>query len=246
MAKTHTVSGRMQWQLAILLSVVAIVPFSGAYAHENGEATSKPMAAGTGVEVNIGSNGNVLVRGAKVTSVSGATVNANTSLGSSVLNWIVKTDSETDFTAHKGGSNGIASIAVGDIVSFRGALDQSASGLTVQAKQVKDWSSVETKTKIEGIVSSINTTLNSFTIKRGDATTTVQTNGSTKFTEDGDSASFADIILNAKVKIAGLFSASSSVMTASTVEIDEDGDSNGKHSLRGWFNGGAWLKFWHK
>ena len=197
-------------------------------------------SAGSGVEIQIAANGNALVRGAQVTAVSGTQVNANTSLGSSVLNWIVKTDADTDFSATKGGSDGIANIAVGDTISFRGKIDQAVSGLTVNAKQVKDWTSVETKAKLEGMVTSINSTLASFTVKTKSGTTTVQTSSSTKFTEDGDSASFADIVLNAKVKLQGMLNASSSVFTATSVSIDEDGD-NGKH--RGWFKG--WFKRWH-
>lgn len=239
MTQTYRVREHSLSQLAGLLAVLVLFPFAGAHADN--------MKAGTGIEVNIGSNGGVLVRGAQVTSVNDATINADTSLGSMVLSWIVQTDADTNFSTQKGGATGIANIAVGDIVSFRGAIDQNTSGLTVRAKQVKDWTVLETKTKIEGIVSSINTTLNSFTIKRGDATTTVQTNSSTKFTEDGDSASFADIILNAKVKIAGLFNASSSVMTANSVEIDEDGswDKDDNKEWREWIKSKVWLKLWH-
>lgn len=227
--------------------MVAFLQLTG-IAHADSDKKSG-VSAGTGVEVNIGSNGNVLVRGAKVTSVSDSTINANTSLGSSVLSWVVKTDSNTDFSAHKNGAEGLANIAVGDIVSFRGTIDQAVTGLTVNARQVKDWSSVETKAKLEGIVTSINATLGSFTVSKRNATTTVQTSSSTKFTEDGDTASFADIFLNAKVKIQGFFNASTSVFTASSVEIDEDHDDgwdkDDRKQWRDWIRSKVWLKFWN-
>lgn len=224
-----------------VVASVALFGFAGAAFADSGNG-------GVGVEVNIGANGGALVRGAKVTGVSGSTVNANTSFGASVMNWIVKTDSDTEFTADKGGASGIANIAVGDIISFRGTIDQAVAGLTVKAKVVKDWSSVETKKNVNGVVTSINTTLNSFTVMKGNATTTVQTSSSTKFTEDGDAATFADLFVNAKVKLKGMFNASSSVFTATAVEIDgnndDENDHGGKH--RGWLNVGGWFKLWNK
>jgi len=237
---THTT--RLYSLLAVVLAIVALVPFATAFA-DSGSGSKN----GTGVEVNIGANGSALVRGAKVPGVSSTTVNANTSLGSSVLSWIVKTDSNTDFSATKNGAEGIANIAVGDTISFRGTIDQAVSGLTVNAKVVKDWTHVETKTKLEGIVTSINATLNSFTISHKNSTTTVQTSSSTKFTEDGDNATFADIFLNAKVKIQGLLNASSSVFTATSVEIDEDNnwDNDDKKEWRSWIKSKVWLKLWN-
>lgn len=203
---------------------------------------------GSGIKIQIDADGDALVRGAKVTSVSSTTVNANTSLGSSVLSWIVKTDSNTDFISVKGAAEGLANIAVGDIISFRGTVDQSVSGLTVKAEQVKDWTAVETKAKIEGIVTSINATLGSFTIKNGSGTTTVQTGSSTSFKKDGVAATFASLFLNAKVKVQGLLNASSSVVTAQSVAIDTDDDNSWDHNdrkeWRTWIKSKVWLN-WH-
>lgn len=237
------------WKVAALAIALAIFPLAGqVHAHDGGGK------AGLGVEVNIGANGGALVRGAEVTAVSDSEIKAETSLGQSVISWIVKTDSETDYSAHKGGAEGRENIAVGDTISFRGVIDQSVSGLTVKAKQVKDWSSVETKAALTGVVTSINTTLGSFTVKKGDATTTVQTSSSTKFSEDlprgkagGDGASFADIVLSAKVKLAGFFNASTTIFTANSVEIDKDGswDKEDKKEWREWIKSKVWLKLWN-
>lgn len=227
---------------AAVVAAVAVFGFAGAAYADNG-------SSGRGVEVQIGANGSALVRGAQVTAVSGTDVSAKTSLGASVMNWIVKTDSDTDFTANKNGASGLANIAVGDTISFRGTIDQAVSGLTVKAKTVKDWSSVEAKAKLEGVVTSISTSLNSFTVMKGNSTTTVQTSSSTKFTEDGDSANFADLFLNAKVKLAGMFNASSSVFTATSVAIDEDNDDDDKWNKddkkewRNWIRSKIWLKW---
>lgn len=236
-------SSTVYWTLSSIavLALSVLMSSTVAYADHGSDKGGSSVQTGTGVEVNIGANGSALVRGAQVTNVSGSQVDAKTSLGSSVLSWIVKTDSNTDFTTNKNGTSGIANIAVGDTISFRGTIDQSVAGLTVQAKQVKDWTSVETKARLEGVVTSINTTLASFTLSNKNGTTTVQTNSSTKFTDEDGSATFADIVLNAKVKLQGLLNASSSVFTATSVQVNDD---NGRHN--GWFNAKAWFKLWHK
>lgn len=224
------------------MAVFALFPFAGkAYAHEDSSNKNK---SGTGVEVNIGANGSALVRGAKVTGVSGSQINANTNYGSSVLSWIVKTDGNTNFTSNKG-SSGLANVAVGDTISFNGALDQAASGLTVSAKVVKDWTQVVSKKNLSGIVTSINATLGSFTVAEGTATTTVQTSSSTTFKKNGGSATFADIFLNAKVKVLGMFNASSSVVTAQSVDFGTSTKKDDHESGIGrWMKGGNRFKFW--
>lgn len=242
----HIISvGRSSYSLialGLLVASLAIFP-SATFAHED----SKSNKGGTGVEVAISANGDTLVRGAKVTSVSGSTINATTNYGSSKLDWTVKTDGGTEFTANKGGS-GLSQIAVGDTVSFRGSIDQAVSGLTVNAKVVKDWTQVETNKSLSGIVTSINATLNSFTLSHNDATTTVQTNSSTDFEVNGKDGSFASLFLNAKIKVKGLFNASSSVLTASEVDISSSSpkwgwDGNDKKEWKDWIKSKVWMNW---
>ena len=240
----------------VVVAALALFPLASVSADQDKDKSNgKNGTSGGGVEVNLGANGSALVRGAKVTSVSGTTVNATTNYGSSQLSWRVMTDGNTEFTSHKGSTNGLANIAVGDSISFRGSLDQSVSGLTVKAKIVKDWSQVETKRTLEGVVSSINTTLGSFTISRNGSTsspqaTTVQTSSSTEWR--GDANSFADLVLNASVKIKGFFNASTSVMTALSVAVDEDRDNDSdddrwnkgdENELRNWIKSKVWLNW---
>ena len=220
------------------VSALTILAFAG-MAH----ADSLP-----GVDIHIGAGGNAQVDGAKVTAVSGSDVSANTSFGSSVMNWLVKTDGNTEFSA-KGGASGLANIAVGDVISFRGAVDQTVTGLTVKAKALKDWSKTVAKTRIDGTVNSINTSLNSFVVTNGTATTSVQTDSSTKFSVNGKSGAFADLFLNAKVRLMGMFNASSTIFNATSVDIasttksHKDDDHDKRDWMRGIFRGNFWVHF---
>lgn len=249
MNQTHYVGGSYSLLgTGVIIAAMALFPFMGT-AHADNDHKNYGSKSGSGVEINIGGNGNVLVRGAKVTSVSSSTVSANTNYGSSILGWTVKTNGDTEFTTNKGGSTGIAQIVVGDVISFRGSLDQAISGLTVNAKVVKDWTQVESKKTYKGVVTSINATLNSFTLSHGDATTTIQTNSGTKFKlANGDTGSFADIFLNAKVKVMGMWNASSTVLTATSVDVGTTTKKNGwdnkdKHELRNWIRSQVWLNW---
>lgn len=194
-----------------------------------------------GVSVDVGANGAALVRGAEVTAVSDSEVKAETSWGGAVLSWVVKTDSNTEYLGTNGTSVARNEITVGDTISFRGVIDQALSGLTVKAKVVKDWSKMKAQEKFSGKVTSINSSLNSFVVTHGTSTTTVETTSATTFTKDDDNAAFADIALNSKVKLVGTWNASSTVFTASTVDIDEHDKRDGK-KWRSWFRSHSWLK----
>ncbi len=134
--------------------------------HDNGKGNDdheRAVSLGSTLEVHISDNGNVLVRGAKVTAVSGSTVTANTSWGATALTWTVNTDSNTQFVHRFGGQSALASVAVGDFVSFQGPLSSTNTGLTVMAKVFKNWSAASMNTQIprvlEGKIKSIASTV---------------------------------------------------------------------------------------
>lgn len=99
------------------------------------------LPAAPSLAVFIGPNGSVLVRGAKVTAESGATLSAETAWGSTNITWTLHTSASTAFSGFSGSGATSSAIAVGDIVSFRGALDRAASSaFTVNATAIRDWS----------------------------------------------------------------------------------------------------------
>lgn len=230
-----------QFFVSAVIASLAIGAFAGVASAAN------INDSGLGVSVDVGANGNALVRGAEVTAVTDSEVKAETSWGSAVLNWVVKTDAETEYVGNNGKEMARGDIAVGDTISFRGTLDQTVSSLVVKAKVVKDWTkSVAAGVKLHGNVGSINSTLKSFVITDGSATTTVATNSSTRFEKNGDDASFADITLDSNVKVKGTWNASSTVLTATEVDIKSGSkkgwDKNDRKSWRNWIRSKVWLK----
>ncbi len=129
---------------------------------DNGQQFRNAHALGSTLEVHINDNGRVLVRGAKVTSVDGATIHAAMSWNAASLTWTIVTNNGTKFVARSGETRALPGIAVGDYVSFSGNLAGGASGsFTVNASAVKDWSMnvpANVKTTVEGKVQSVSGT----------------------------------------------------------------------------------------
>lgn len=106
------------------------------------------LPAAPALAVFIGPSGSVLVRGAKVTAVGATTLSATTAWGSASIAWTLHTNARTVFSGRSGAGATSDIVAVGDIVSFRGALDQTAaSAFTVNATAVRDWSKGEASQK---------------------------------------------------------------------------------------------------
>lgn len=109
--------------------------------HGNSEQAIEVHQRGSALEVHISDKGKVNVRGAKVTAISGNTINASVIWGSVSLNWGVNVLPETRLVKKFGAASIISEISVGDIIGFQGSLiTTSASPIMVNATIVKDWS----------------------------------------------------------------------------------------------------------
>ena len=181
-----------------------------------GEQINEAHATGSTLEVHINDNGTVLVRGAKVTSVSGTVVSATTAWASSSMNWQVTTDGSTRFMNHFGSenSNKISSVTVGDFISFTGSIATGTNGnFTVTGSIIKDWSSqtpVNVKTTVEGKVKAVAVggvpTSFTLTVGQKDYTVRVATDTSLLNTQ-WLRASLANISAGDTVRVYGMVNA---------------------------------------
>lgn len=87
--------------------------------------------------VAIGANGQTFVRGATVQSVSPTSVTAQSTLGSSVLNWVLSVGTSTKVAGSKGAAT-TADIKAGDTLSFTGILTSIGSIFAVNAQMILD------------------------------------------------------------------------------------------------------------
>jgi hypothetical protein len=142
----------------------------------NTPSASGPAAVGSTLEMHINNNGSVLVRGAKITSISGSTINATEAWGSFSVNWVINTTSSTKLQLRYGAAATFSEFSVGDYISFSGSMNTTQSTATVNANVVKDFSAQEAHASFSGTVSSVNSSNTSFvlaTSAHGNVTVTV-------------------------------------------------------------------------
>lgn len=97
----------------------------------------------TGVEIK--NDGTAVLRGAKVTAISGSTLTITETLGTTTLSWTVTTTGTTKFEAKNGTTIALGDIAIGDTVTVKGPL-VSGSSLALTATLVRDITKVPTPT----------------------------------------------------------------------------------------------------
>jgi hypothetical protein len=107
-----------------------------ASAHDD---SSKDQGDGSVRTVSMADNGDVLVRGARVTAVNDDAISATVAWNSLSLAWTLETDGDTGYVKKDNGGLARGDIAVGDTISFTGDLVTSASALTVSVDTLKDW-----------------------------------------------------------------------------------------------------------
>lgn len=234
-----------------VVSALALLPVI-ASANNGGNKDMNRSIANQRVEIAVNASGNVLVRGAKVTGISGSTLTVTTTAGASTLSWAVTTDGSTAFITSSGAGSSLAQIAVGDTVSFAGAL--TGSGLSVKASVVKDWTLGANERSISGTVQSVNAAGTSLVLGNGNGKdndndndnddkvkATIQFNAGTVVVLNGATTTFAAIQAGDKVKATGLMNADGTVLTATSVTVIHPavkfGDDSFGKKIRAWLSG---------
>ncbi len=183
-------------------------------------ASAQPLSAHAGTGVFISQSGIVHVIGANVTSVGSGFVNAMTTLGNVVLNFIVNASADTKIGANGSAHASTTDIKVGDTVSFVGSLSSSpGSTLTVAAKKIRDITTFPALRLGAGTITSVNAGAGSFVMTKGDRTITVQTTASTTIFVNGAASTLASFKVGDKVGVAGSGNADGTVITASKVVV---------------------------
>lgn len=228
--------------VSVLVPIMALAVVFGVMPNfASADSNSKSRIEAPSVAMS--ATGKVLVKQAKVTSVSGSTINASVTLGSGTLSWVVNTDSVTKFYNRTGAAGVMTDIAVNDVITFGG--DLQGNGFTVKALAVKDMTGVVTNATISGKVESINATGLSLVLDKSksdngnDRKTTVQTSASTAISMNGSALPFASILASDKVKATGTLSSDGLTLSATSLVITRSSNSEDKN-FRGFIN--SWFK----
>lgn len=205
---------------AAVAALMAVTPVFASADTLNANASNGVVINGSGI---------VHVVGANVTAVSNGVIDAVTTLGTSVINWIVNISASTKIAANGSAHASMTDIAVGDKINFSGSLTSLGSTITVAASKVRDVTSFLKVHGISGKVTSVNTASSSFSLKAGDRSITVQATASTTISVDGATSTLAAVQTGSKVKVTGTVNAAGTIITASTITVKSDEDvENGK------------------
>ena len=209
--------------LSLILAVATVGSIAFAKSNENDHKDKNDAhSVGSTLEVHIGDDGNVLVRGAKVTAINGSAITATTAWGSASLTWTVNTNASTNLVRRFGGDfTSLSEIATGDLISFTGPLNTTAGQLTVTAKTLKDWSIQQARANFKGTVSSVNASAQSFALQTKErGTITVMVNSSTSITRAGTVVVFADVKAGDQVEhTSGLYDNASHILRAEVIKF---------------------------
>jgi len=174
------------------------------------------------LSVSLSQNGKVNVSGAKVTAVSGNTVNAATTWGSMSLNWQLNVGSDTKINKRFDGRGSLSEIVVGHTISFQGnlATNSSASPIIVNATHIKDWSvqkPTPVKRSIEGTIESVGgvSLPSTMVVKDGDKNFTVSISADTLIVNSvWVRTPFSSLKVGDKVKVYGDVNVDASTVNA--------------------------------
>jgi len=232
----------------LLAGALAFAPLQTLADTTNNALTIRPVLPG--LEVSIRGNGNVLVRGAKVASISGSTVTATTTWGSANITWTIRATSSTTIIRYQEGRASLADVRVGDVISFSGTIDQTQGPFTVNAKVIRDWSLPDYSATVRGIVTTVDQANLRFTVLVGSTTITVVATSTTAITENGEASNFSAISVNDSIKATGSYTASTTTLVASKIMIDgvratrEKPERERERTIRIWDS--DWFSHWFK
>lgn len=185
-------------------------------------AQNTPPTAEPSLEVYILDNDQVLVRGARVTSISENLISARTAWGEFGMDWDVETD-DSRFLRRFGEKSVFSEIFIGDFISFSGTLDSSAEAPTVVARVVKNWSTEGRGdlTVRAGSIRSIDELSNSFSLRTQMGTVVVRTNSHTEIKHNLSNTSFGVLTSGSDVLVRGTFNTQTGVLAANMIIVSK-------------------------
>lgn len=173
----------------------------------------------SGSSLSIAPTGQIIVKGARVVSVYGTTIIAETGWGAAKLSFAVQTSGSTRFVPELGSAQALAAIRPGHTLSFSGALSGSLTRPTVLATVVKDTELVQEAFSMVGTVQSVEIDGATFVLTGANGETTVRVPSSVLMSRNGNYSDVSDIEIGDSAKVTGTLDTNSGALTASRVSL---------------------------
>jgi hypothetical protein len=211
-------------------------------------AVNAAHAAEVASSLTIAPTGQVIIKGARVTGISGSTIFAETGWGKARIAFTVQTSGSTRFFPDMGSTYALGAIEKGHTISFSGMLLGSLAKPTIAATVVKDAELLRDAVSVVGTVESVDAKSGSFVLRATDDETIVLVPAGAIMSRDGNYARVADIQVGDSGKATGTLDTTAGTLRASRVTIvaaqdeslPEVPNTGGKESLVASII--AWLK----
>lgn len=182
-------------------------------------STALVYADEAGSSLSIAPSGQIIVKGARVVSVYGSTIVAETGWGVAKISFAVQTSGSTRFVPELSSAQALAAIRPGHTISFSGELSGSLARPTVLATVVKDTELVQESVSVVGTVKSIDADNSIFILAGTNGDVTVQVPSSALMSRNGNHAEISDIEIGDSAKVQGALATDSKVLTASRASL---------------------------
>ncbi len=169
--------------------------------------------ADTQASVSIAANGQTIVHGAQVTSVTGAEIRATSKWGPAKVEWIIHVTGATNFEPEQAAEQPY--VQVGDKIGFSGLLDMQAASLSVRAGTLWNESILQEGTSLEGVVLSVAT--DDVLVQTNTGTSTIQVTAGSIVTMNGNKGYLSNLVPGDTVKAYGTFNTRTRVLESQTV-----------------------------
>ncbi len=177
------------------------------------------LADEVGSSLSIAPSGQIIVKGARVVSVYGSTIVAETGWGVAKLSFAVQTSGSTRFVPELSSAQALAAIRPGHTISFSGELSGSLARPTVLATVVKDTELVQESVAMNGTVKSVDAENSTFVLAGASGDVTVHMPLSALMSRNGNHAEISDVEIGDSAKVQGALDSRSGVLTASRVSL---------------------------
>jgi hypothetical protein len=201
------------------------------------QAQTEPTA-----QVSVATNGQTMVRGARVVSVSGDVITAVTTWGSTSVKWRVLTTGSTRFVPQMNSREMLRAIARGHVIAFSGPMDMSSEQPTIVAGVIKNESLLKSAVVVDGSILRAGDAMIEVATEHGTSTVAVSTG--TIMTLDGNRVRLRDLRPGATIKAFGTLNTVSEILAADRVTVTRTAEMLAQpQQKRSFFSGiVSWLR----
>lgn len=171
--------------------------------------------ADTVTGVSMAGNGQTMVKGARVTAVSGDIISATSEWGAAKIQWKIQVLGKTRFSPAREHEKLSEDIRVGETIGFSGMLDQKSTTPLIYASSVRDETVMQMASVLTGNV--VDTGSDVFTVQTDTGTSTVRVSTGTIMTKDGNRAGPLDLFPGEEVKAFGTFNSRLRILEAERI-----------------------------